>query len=257
MSIIYFIFKEYIKSAPLLIDFLLNNLLKDANSAKTPQEKAELVSQIIDVLKDVNNKIIQSEYVKMVSEILKIDENAMLKELAKVDFYSNISNKAPIKQTVVTNSSQFEIKAQKNLLSVFISNDNSNNFKKLGEMLPQDIIQDETLIIVKNTIDKLSQTVNNVRELITSLYTEFIEDDNLTQILTDLIDMSEAYQGLDETEIENTVRENIIRLNKCYSDKESEQIRRKYREANDDDLEALKLQVQLRDKMKIKLRTGD
>ena len=36
-------FKEYIKDAPLLIDFLLNNVLKEKTSAKTPQQKAELV----------------------------------------------------------------------------------------------------------------------------------------------------------------------------------------------------------------------
>ena len=77
------VFKEYIKNAPLLIDFLLNNILKEKNSAKTPQEKAVLVEQIIEILKDVNNKIIQSEYVKMVSSILNVDENAMLKELQR------------------------------------------------------------------------------------------------------------------------------------------------------------------------------
>ena len=44
----------------MLIDFLLNNILKEKSNAKTPQEKAELVTQIIEILKDVNNKIIQT-----------------------------------------------------------------------------------------------------------------------------------------------------------------------------------------------------
>ena len=156
---------------------------------------------------------------------------------------------------VVTNSSQFEIKAQKNLLSVFLSNNSSNNYQKLNEILPQDIIQDETLIIVKNTIDKLACTVNNVSELTKNLYTEFIEDNNLTQILTDLINMSEAFNGLEEDELERTVKENIIRLKRCYQERETENLRKQYKEVNDDDLEALKLQMQLRDK--IKFRTGE
>ena len=246
-------FKNYIKDAPLLIDFLLNNVLKEKASAKTPQEKAELVSQLIEILKDVNNKIIQSEYVKMVSAVLEIDEKAMLKELNRYEDFQQPqfgNNKR-----VVTNSSQFELRAQKNLLSVFLSNDNLNNYKKLNELLPQNIIHDESLIIVKNTIDKLSCTINNVRELTRSLYTEFIEDNNLTQILTDLVEMSEAFNGLQEDELERTVKENIIRLKKCYQEHESEELRQKYREVNDDDMEALKIQMQLRDK--IKLRTGD
>ena len=248
-------FKEHIKEAPLLIDFLLNNILKEKNNAKTPQEKAVLVTEVIEVLQDVNNKIIQSEYVKMVASVLEVNENALLKELNK---YSNVHEHSftpKFAPRVVTNSSQFEIKAQKNLLSVFLANNTSNNFKKLSEMLPSDIIRDETLIIVKNTIDKLSETVNNVRELTNSLYTEFIEDDKLTQILTDLIEMSEAFTGLDEAETERAVRENIVRLKRCYSEHEAETLRQHYREVNDNDVEALKLQMQLRDN--IKLRTGD
>ncbi len=248
-------FKEYIKDAPLLIDFLLNNILKNKSAAKTPQQKSELVEQIIDVLKDVNNKIIQSEYVKMVATVLNVDENAMLKELNRLNNVASAGNFAVSEKKLVTNSSQFEIKAQKNLLSVFLSTSSSNNYQKLNELLPQDIIRDETLIIVKNTIDKLACTINNVKELTKNLYTEFIEDDNLTQILTDLVDMSEAFNGLAEDELENAVRENIIRLKRCYADHESEKLRQHYREVNDDDLEALKLQMQLRDK--IKLRTGD
>lgn len=248
-------FKMFIKEAPLLIDFLLNNALKEKSNAKTPQQKAELVSKIMDILKDVDNKIIQSEYVKMVSAILEIDENSMLKELNRLGNIDTYTVSAPVKKSVVTNSSQFEIRAQKNLLSVFLSDSSSNNYQKLNELLPQDIIQDETLIIVKNTIDKLACTINNVRELTKNLFTEFIEDDNLTQIVTDLVEMSEAFNGLEPDELERAVRENIARLLRCYSEREVENIKKQYREVNDDDLEALKIQMQLRDK--IKLRTGD
>ena len=249
-------FKEYIKNAPLLIDFLLNNILKEKNSAQTPQQKAELVAQIIEILKDINNKIIQTEYVKMVSTALNVDENAMLKELARAsrmgDTVGDIQNS---KRIVVTNSSQFEIKAQKNLLSVFLASDGSLSYQQLNELIPENIIQDETLIIVKNTIDKIACTINNVEELTKSLYTEFIEDDNLTHILTDLVELSEAFNGLGQEEFERAVRENVVRLKKCYQEKEAEQLRQKYRQVNNDEIEALKIQMQLRDK--IKLRTGD
>ncbi len=248
-------FKEYIKSAPLLIDFLLNNVLREKANTKTPQEKAALVEQVIDILKDINNRIIQSEYVKMVAGVLEVNENAILKELGKLNGLNTVRPVFNYKKNVVTNSSQFETKAQKNLLSVFLSDNGLLNYKKLNELLPPDIIQDETLIIVKNTIDKLACTINNVRELTKNLYTEFIEDDNLTQILTDLVEMSEAFNSLDEEELERTVRENITRLKKCYQDHEAEKLRQQYRQVNDDDMEALKIQIQLRDK--IKLRTGD
>lgn len=249
------VFKEYIKNAPLLIDFLLNNILREKNSAQTPQEKAELVEKIIEILKDVNNKIIQSEYVKMVSTVLEIDEEAILKELARHERQGALIERNLNMKKVVTNSSQFEIKAQKNLLSVFLASDSSLSFNQINEMLPENIIRDETLIIVKNTIDKLACTINNVKELTKSLFTEFIEDENLTQIITDLVELSEAFNGLEPDEFESAVRENIIRLKRCYQEKEAEKLRQQYKQVNDDEIEALKIQMQLRDK--IKLRTGD
>ena len=248
-------FKEFIKNAPLLIDFLLNNILKEKNSARTPQEKAVLVEQIIEILKDVNNKIIQSEYVKMVSSILNIDENAMLKELQRHENLNQYIERQNFNKKVVTNSSQFEIKAQKNLLSVFLASGNVLSYQQLNELLPENIIQDESLIIVKNTIDKLACTINNVKELVKNLYTEFIEDDNLTHILTDIVELSESFNGLEPDEFKRAVEENVARLKRCYQEKEAEIIRRQYKQVNDNDIEALKLQMQLRDK--IKLRTGD
>ena len=248
-------FNEHVKTAPLLIDFLLNNILSERGQAKTPQEKSELVSKVIEILKDVNNKVIQTEYVKMVSSVLEVDESAILKELKQTE-NTYIESHLPKTQKIsVTNSSQFEIKAQKNLLSVFISNGGYTNYENLNKLLPENILRDETLIIVKNTIDKLIETVNNVRELIKNLYTEFIEDDKLTKILTDLVDMSEAFNELNQDELEQAVRENIYRLNRCYTEHEAEQLRQHYRQVNNDDIEALKAQMQLRDK--IKLRTGD
>ena len=248
-------FMEYVSSAPLLIDFLLNNALKNKNTAKTPQEKAELVNQIIDILKDVNNKIIQSEYVKMVSSIIEVDEKAMLKELSKAEKLGQMHNFVQENKQNVTKASQFEIKAQKNLLSVFLSTDRPLSYEKLSEIVPADIIQDETLIIVKNTIDKLACTINNVRELTKGLYTEFIEDDNLTQILTDIVELSEAFNGLTPDEFTKAVEENVLRLRRYYREKEAAVLRQKYKQVNDDEVEALKMQMQLRDR--IKLRTGD
>ena len=246
---------EHAKNAPLLIDFLLNNTLKNKNEAKTPQEKAELVTQIIEILKDINNKIIQSEYVKMVSGIINVDEKSLLKELSKAKIHEDYHFAVQDNKRNVTKSSQLEIKAQKNLLSVFLSTESPLSYMRLNELLPENIIQDEKLIIVKNTIDKLSCTVNNVSELTKELFTQFIEDDNLTQILTDLIGYSEAFNGLDAEEFEKAVRENISRLNRLYKEKEKKEIQAKYKQVNDDEIEALKMQIQLRDKLK--LRTGD
>jgi len=246
---------KFAENAPLLIDFLLNSTLKNKNEAKTPQEKAELVTQVIEILKDVNNKIIQTEYVKMVSGILDIDEKALNKELSNAGTDFNYRFQVQDNNRNVTNSLQLEIKAQKNLLSVFLNTDSPLNYFRINELLPENIIRDEKLIIVKKTIDKISCTINNVRELTKELYTQFIEDDSLTQIVTDLIGYSEAFSGMSQERFEDAIKENVLRLNQLYKEKENKEIQQKYKQVNDDEVEALKMQIQLRDKLK--LRTGD
>ena len=101
----------------------------------------------------------------------------------------------------------------------------------------------------------LKKEIPIVRELTKELYTRFIEDDKLTQVLTDIVELSDAFSGLNAAEFEVAVRENISKLNRLYSEKERKEIRDKYKQVNNDEIEALKMQMQLRDK--IRLRTGD
>ncbi len=245
-------FLNCVKNAPLLIDFILDGVLKKHTPSSTPQEKAEVAAEAIDVLKEIDNKIIQSEYVKMVASALEIDENAVSQELRR---YSRAVDKLnqPVHQNFVTKNLQFSIKAQKNLLSVYLTGTSPLSFSELKELIPQDIITDKTLIIVKNTIDKITCTINNVRELKEQLFTSFISDDALTNTITDLVYMSEAFNGLTEKEFKMAVIENVERLKRLNRELEMEEMRKIYMTVNSDEIEALKVQMQLRDEIKSRI----
>ena len=248
-------YRNYIKNAPLLLDFQLNTILKHKSEAKTPQEKSKVVGEILTILAEINNKVIQGEYVKIVSSTLDVSESILTKELKKFAVEDSIPVVPRIVQKNVTNSSQIQINAQKNLLSVFLIDGNPFTLKQISEMVPQDLFSDEKLIIVKTTIDKLICIVNNVRELVEQLYTEFIEDEETSQIITDLIYLAEAYKGLPAEGLEKTIREITRKIKQLNDARSAEEIKKLYTSVNDDDIEALKIQMQLRDK--IKLRTGD
>lgn len=248
-------YKKYIKSAPLLLDFQLNTVLKRKNEAKTPQEKSSLISEILPILGEINNKIIQGEYVKIVSGTLDVDEHLLLKELKKYAVTDNVPIGASVTPINVTKSSQIEINAQKNLLSVFLVDGSPFTLKQISEMVPQEAFTDEKLIIVKTTIDKLLCIVNNVRELVEQLYTEFVEDEQTSKIITDLIYLADAYKNLPAEVLEAIIREIVIKIKKLKDAETAKEMKKLYTLVNDDDVEALKLQMKLRDK--IKLRTGD
>ena len=230
-------YKEYMKHAPLLIDFQLNAILKE--KPVTPIEKTK-------------NTIIQSEYVKMIADTLQIDENALFSEL-KATQQSQELKKPDVERIVKKNVSISE-KAQKNLLSVFLVIDNHFSFEEIRQMIDGTAFTNETLINVKSTIDKLTCTVNNVKELIEKLYTAYADQPDTQKIITDLISIAETFQNLDDDDFVTVIRENINKINECQTKKEQEKIRNLYKSANDNDTEALKIQMQLRDKINNRLK---
>ncbi len=243
-------YKEYMNHAPLLLDFQLNAILKEKPA--TPVEKTKTVKEIIPILIEIQNKIIQAEYVKMIADTLQIDENALMSELKSVQMSEEL--KKPDVERIVKKNIPISEKAQKNLLSVFLVTDNHFSFEQIRQMVDSAEFTDETLINVKSTIDKLTCTVNNVKELIEKLYTAYADHPDIIKLITDLISISETFQNLDDDDFVMAIRENISKIKECQTKKEQEKIRNLYKSANDNDTEALKIQMQLRDKINNRLK---
>ncbi len=249
-------FKKIVQNAPLLLDFQVNSFLKHKKEYKTPQEKSKYIKDFLPVLAEIHNEIIRSEYIKMVADALNIDEKALENEVAKLASVSSL-NAVPqqeIKKIVTKNVSVSE-KAQKNLLSVFLVNDSPFTFAQIGEMIDDSHFSDETLINVKYTIDKLICTVNNVKELIEQLYTAYIENPEIQQVLTDLTGIAETFTNLSPEDFKSVIEENIRRIQRCRWEEEKEKMRNLYKNADEDDTEALKIQMQLRDKINNRIKS--
>ena len=248
-------FKDIVKHAPLLIDYQINSFLKEKHKYKTPQEKTRYIKSFIPVLMEINNEIIRSEYVKMVADAIGINENALETEIRKLKFSSGFeTNTEKDIKKIVTKSLTISEKVQKNLLSVFFVPDSHFTFARINEMIDNSYFTNETLINVKSTIDKLILTVNNVKELIEQLYTEYIEKPEMQKVLTDLISISETFTNLKPEDFECAIRENIARIKRCQWEEEKENLRKLYKNADEDETEALKIQMQLRDKINNKLK---
>ena len=245
-------FKQIVQNAPLLIDFQLNSILKHKSEIKTPLEKTRFVRDIIPILQEINNDIVRSEYIKMVATALSIDEKALAAEVRRrkaipKEFQEESSGQ--ITKIVTKNVTVLE-KAQKNLLSVFFVTDNHFSFAQINEMIGDTAFTDQTLINVKSTIDKLICTVNNVKELIEELYTSFIDNPEIHKLITEMIGIAETFSGLDAEDFDALIEENIATIDKCRSDEKRKQLRESYINANDDDVKALMIQMQIRDQIK-------
>lgn len=241
-------YKMYMENAPLFLDFQLESILSEKDKHKTPQQKAQYIKQIIPILAEIKNRIIRSEYIDMVAQTLGINSEAIRAEM-RVFERANLPQTERIVKNVTKNTSVLQ-KAQKNLLSVFLVPDSPLTFAQINEMIAEVTFDDEILTNVKSTIDKLICNVNNVKELIEHLYTEFVENPEAQAILPQLISTAEVYKGLNEEDFGSVIQETINKINHCRHLKETEHIKSLYKGISDDDPEALKIQIQLRDKIK-------
>ena len=249
-------YKKYIKKAPLLLDFELNQVLKDYRSDFSPTDKLALIKKIMPLVEEIPNNIVQNEYIRIISDKIDVDEKALIREINRSKMTQTVVR--PEKTGIVTKTSNFAEKAQKNLLSLFLACGSEADFKYLSEIVKNVNISDKNLIIIRNTIDKLLYQVNNdVETLIQSLYTHFAEDNQLKDIVTDLIYIADSFKHLSDKDFKAVVKENAERIQRYQLYCEKKELSSKYKKLNDDDVESMQYQMQLREKLRNKQKSGE
>ena len=205
---------------------------------------------------NTTNNIIQNEYIKLVSEKINIDEKALVREVNRSNMLKTVENKDFT--GIVTKSSNIYEKAQKNLLCLFLTGESNLGINYLTEIIKNVKFIDKNLIIIKEAIDKLSYQVNNdVEKLIQALYTQFAEDNELKDIITDLIYISDSFKNLSERDFRAVVDENALKIQQYQIDCEKRELASKYKKLNDDDIESMQFQMQLREKIRNKQKVGE
>ena len=249
---------EYIEKAPLLIDFRLNQVLKQMKPSISPTEKLKLVKEICPILNEINNKIVKNEYIKLVSSTLRIDETAMRSELSKLQSLQSytLKDSSPNVKTIVTKSSNLLEKSQKNLLSLYLTMEGILNKELLSETLKNVKFENKNLEILKETLDKLSFTTNNIVDLTESLYRQFAEDNEKKEIITDLIYLADTLKDWKDADFALALSENISNIEKYNNKKIQEELILQNQNNIQDEEAEIEYQKKLVEKLK-KLRTGD
>lgn len=244
-------YKKHMKKAPLLLDFQLEQYLKEYTPDFSPTDKLNLVKKIMPLIEEIPNNIVQNEYIKLVAEKINVDEKALIREVNKTKNYKTQAvSEVP---RIVTKSSNIYEKAQKNLLSLFLIGESNSDMNFLSQTLKNVKFIDKNLIIILETIDKLSCQINNdVEKLIQSLYTQFAEDNQLKDIITDLIYIADSFKNLSDKDFRLVVQENIARINRYHLESERKELALKYKDLNNNDVQSLQYKMQLREKFKNK-----
>ncbi len=249
-------YKKYIKQAPLLIDFELEQILKDYRHDISPTDKLAIIKKIRPLIEEIPNVIVQNEYIRLISDRINVDERALIKEISTNKSYDNVINTGI--SEIVTKTSNIYEKAQKNLLCLFLTGADNSDIDYLIKEIKNVTFIDKNLIIIKETIDKFSCQMNNdVEKLIQALYSQFAEDNNIKDIITDLIYMADSFKNLTERDFKGAIQENISKIQHYQTDCEKKELASKNKNMGSDDIESMQFQMQLRERIKNKHKIGE
>ena len=213
------------------------------------------------LIEEIPNNLIQNEYIKLISDKIDVDESALIREVNRSKMFKTVEKQEI--SGIVTKSSNIYEKAQKNLLSLFLTGVSSSDINYLQESIKYIKFIDKNLIIIKQTIDKLLYEVNNnVENLIQSLYIQFSEDNQLKDIITDLIYIADSFKNLAEKDFKAVMVATLFvdfarKIQQFHADNEKKEIISKYKNLSDDDVESMQYQMQLREKLKKQITIGE
>lgn len=228
------VYKAQVKNAPLLLDYQLEKILDSTSKNPTAQEKSERAAEVIQLLKEIHNPVILSEYIKNTAFRLNIDEAALKKQINFVQtnyVKNNEILKTEPRLSKVSLGEVFE-KMECNLVKLAFVADTIEKRVYYRQSLEGYKAKDERVSKVLATIDKLVCGVNNIEELAKKVFLEFYSDSKIYKFITDQLYSSHQFENLNYEGYVHSIEEVFDRLNNIKMRQAKDAIRKKYRNSD-------------------------
>ncbi len=213
--------EEYLKkvnTAPLLLDYQINQIYKEIKGNITPQEKSHFVIQIADILYQIKNPVILDDYIKAAAFKLDIAESILKTQILnkQADEFGilKIENENPADKIKIPNKDSANLYGlmEENLIKLAFAADTEDKKNYLKEKLSGYNSQNEENSKILESIDKKFYEVNNVDELAKKLFLGFYNEQQIQKKISDNIFSSHEFDNLSQEDYKQAVDETFIRL---------------------------------------------
>ena len=240
-------YKNHIKNAPLFLDYRLNKALEELKNDATPQQKSITVQQIADILSEIQNPVILSEYIKNISFKINLDEEILKTQIEK----SKYKNKSFEEFEVATPKTQpkypsKDLNTRYNLMEnnliklAFVANTPEKKNFYIHAISTYKAHSEANCAIIA-AIDKALGEINNIDELAKKVFCEFYNNKDMQKKLSDEIFASAQYENLDYENYIQAVNEIFERLNNINKRLEKNELKQKIKDKSLSEEEKLKL----------------
>lgn len=238
-------YRELMQKAPLLIDYQINRLISMKDSVDSPQAKANLSSEILPLLAEINNSIIRNEYIKLVSEKLGVNEESLNIEVRKTLQKVTLQEKNKDNFLIASNKGDKHILAQRNLLGLYFLNTEKITPLCINNYLREVKFTEPEFELIERSIEALVKEVNDSNVLFEKLLTEFVDNEQVKKYLTDMVYFIEDKKDLSFDSIEQYIKDHVNYLNSYQINQSHNKLRSDYYEDNKDDTSSLRHQQEV------------
>lgn len=246
-------YKEQIKKAPLLLDYEIEQLTKQYNKGMSPQEKSILVQQIADILKEIQNPVILSDYVRVVSFKIDVDELILKKEVNKLqeNMIPYGDNVVPYRTKSRNNTLEDRIETiEKKLLELGMCVNSQEKVSSYLESTDNYEPQNSECASILKEIREILKDDNDFENIAKKLLLKFYNDIGIQKQISDLVFKSSEYENISYTDFSCSLAEIFNRLKRLNVKLKVQRLKEKYNDESLTEDEKIQLSRQIIEQVK-------
>ena len=221
----------------------------------TPQDKSLLVQQTVDILKEIQNPVILSDYVRNTAFKIDVDETilkkAVINSQTTEDIYNN-SNVVPFikrNKSKISSLERYKITESRLVELAFAINSNEKrnsylefleNYKPVGEL---------NAVAIKEIKEILQNDTENL-DVAKKLFLKFYNDNEIRKQLTDMVFTSGEYEKFTSEDFACSLVEIFSRLKELEKKIEIEKLKNKYNDKNTTEEEKIRVSREIIEQVK-------
>lgn len=248
-------YKEQIKKAPLLLDYELREVTKKYSKETTPQEKSVLVQQITDILKEIQNPVILSEYIREAAFKIDVDEMILKKEVERLQNLEPSYNETNVvsfnrrKKSKEGMEKRYETLESKIIELGLAANSREKISSFLELTCSYEPFGELNAEIIKELKEVLSQNID-CDDVAKKLFLKFYNDNEIQKQLTSLVFASGEYENISSNDFACSLVEIFNRLKTLKKKIEIEKLKNKYNDKNATEEEKIKVSREIIEQVK-------
>lgn len=248
-------YKEQIKTAPLLLDYELNEVTKRYTKEMSPQEKSILVQQITDILKEIQNPVILADYVRACAFKIDVDEMILKRQVNNLQENNSSYERANILPFVRRNKDNAGMEKRYEALEARIIELGlqANGREKISSFLEftadYEAVSELNAAVIKELREILSNDTDCC-DLAKKLFLKFYSDSEIQKQLTTFVFASGEYENISPNDFTCSMVEIFNRLKTLRKKIEIQKLKKRYNEPNATEEDKIKVSREIIEQVK-------